>query len=77
MRATLDDRSKSMQSKIRDAEKMKVPYVVIIGDKEIDTETLSIRSRLNKEIGLMKKQEFIDFLKDEILSKGVKNGSFK
>ncbi len=77
IRTTLDDRSKSMQSKIRDAEKMKVPYVVIIGDKEIETETLSIRSRLNKEIGLMKKQEFIDFLKDEILSKGIKNSSFK
>lgn len=77
IRATLDDRSKSMQSKIRDAEKMKIPYVVIIGDKEIETETLSIRSRLNKEIGLMKKQEFINFLKEEILSKGIKNGSFK
>jgi threonyl-tRNA synthetase len=72
IRATLDDRSKSMQSKIRDAEKMKIPYVVIIGDKEIETETLSIRSRLNKEIGLMKKQEFINFLREEILSKGVK-----
>ena len=77
IRATFDDRSKSMQSKIRDAEKMKIPYVVIIGDKEIETETLSIRSRLNKEIGLMKKQEFINFLKEEILSKGIKNGSFK
>lgn len=61
-----------MQSKIRDAEKMKVPYIVILGDKEIETETLSIRSRLNKEIGLMKEQEFLDFLKNEILTKGRK-----
>ncbi len=75
LRATLDERSKSMQSKIRDAEKMKVPYIVIVGDKEIETETLSIRSRLNKEIGLMKKQEFIDFLKEEILTKGIKEDS--
>jgi len=75
LRVTLDDRSKSMQSKIRDAEKMKVPYIVIIGDKEIETETLSVRSRLNKEIGLMKKQEFIDFLKEEILTKGIKEDS--
>ena len=77
LRATLDDRSKSMQSKIRDAEKMKVPYVVIIGDKEIETKTVSIRSRLNKEIGLMKKQEFIDFLKNEVLTKGVVENSSK
>jgi threonyl-tRNA synthetase len=72
IRATIDERSKSMQAKIRDAEKMKIPYIVIVGDKEIETKTLSIRSRLNKEIGLMKEQEFIDFLKEEILTKGVK-----
>jgi len=72
IRVTIDERSKSMQAKIRDAEKMKIPYIVIVGDKEIETKTLSIRSRLNKEIGLMKEQEFIDFLKEEILTKGVK-----
>ncbi|KKP66027.1 MAG: Threonine-tRNA ligase, partial [candidate division WS6 bacterium GW2011_GWE1_34_7] len=69
IRVTLDDRGKSMQSKIRDAEKLKVPYLAIIGDKEIETETVSIRSRLNKEIGLMKKQEFLDYLEEEIRSK--------
>ncbi len=66
IRVTLDERAKSMQSKIRDAEKLKIPYLVIIGDKEIETETVSVRSRLNKEIGLMKKQEFLDYLLEEI-----------
>ena len=66
VRVTLDDRTKSMQSKIRDAEKLKIPYLAIVGDKEIETETVSIRSRLNKEIGLMKKQEFLDYLLEEI-----------
>lgn len=66
IRTTLDDRNKSMQSKIRDAEKLKIPYLVIIGDKEIETETVSVRSRLNKEVGLMKKQEFLDYLLEEI-----------
>ena len=66
IRVTLDDRTKSMQSKIRDAEKLKIPYLGIVGDKEIETETVSIRSRLNKEIGLMKKQEFLDYLLEEI-----------
>lgn len=69
IRVTLDDRTKSMQSKIRDAEKLKIPYLVIVGDKEIETDTVSIRSRLNKEIGLMKKQEFLDYLLEEIRSK--------
>jgi len=35
-------------------------------DKEVETDTVSVRSRLNKEIGLMKKQEFLDYLKEEI-----------
>jgi threonyl-tRNA synthetase len=72
IRVDVDDRDKSMQSRIRDAEKMKIPYIVIVGDKEIETDTVSIRSRLNKEIGLMKNQEFIDYLRDEIRTKGNK-----
>ena len=70
IRAEIDDRGKSMQAKIRDAEKLKVPYLAIIGDKEIETETVSVRSRSNKQIGLMKKQEFIDYLEEEIRNKG-------
>ncbi len=69
IRVSLDERAKSMQSKIRDAEKLKIPYLVIIGDKEIETDTVSIRSRLNKEIGLMKTQEFLDYLQEEIRTK--------
>lgn len=70
IRAEIDDRNKSMQAKIRDAEKLKIPYLVIIGDKEVETETVSVRSRSNKQIGLMKKQEFIDYLEEEIRTKG-------
>jgi len=70
LRVSIDDRNKSMQSKIRDAEKMKIPYIVIIGDKEMETETISIRTRKTKDQGLMKVQEFIDTLKEEIRTKG-------
>ena len=72
IRVKVDDRSKSMQSRIRDAEKMKIPYIAVVGDKEIETNTVSIRSRLNKELGLMKNQEFIDYLQEEIRTKGNK-----
>jgi threonyl-tRNA synthetase len=58
-----------MKSRIRDAEKMKIPYIVVVGDKEIETETVSIRARNNREEGLMKTQEFIDNLKEEIRNK--------
>jgi len=69
LRVKLDDRTKSMQSRIRDAEKLKIPYVVVVGDKEIETETVSVRARRNKGSGLMKVQEFIDKLKEEIRTK--------
>ena len=69
LRVKLDDRTKSMQSRIRDAEKMKIPYIVVVGDKEIETETVSVRARKNKEEGLMKVQEFIDNLREEIRNK--------
>lgn len=69
LRVKLDDRTKSMQSRIRDAERMKIPYIVIVGDKEIETETISVRARKNKSEGLMKVQEFIDSLKEEIRTK--------
>ena len=69
LRVKLDNRTKSMQSRIRDAEKMKIPYIVVVGDKEIETETVSVRARKNKEEGLMKVQEFIDNLTEEIRNK--------
>lgn len=68
-RVKMDDRNKSMQARIRDAEKMKIPYIIVVGDKEVETETVSVRARRNKEEGLMKIQEFIDNLKEEIRTK--------
>lgn len=72
VRANLDDRSETLQSKIRDHELQKIPYIVIVGDKEIETKTVSIRSRATKEQGLMKIQELIDKLLSEIRTKGKK-----
>lgn len=70
IRVELDNRSERLQAKIRDHEIAKHPYVVIVGDKEIETQTVSVRSRSTKEVGLMKSQEFIDKLLREIENKG-------
>ncbi|NLB12034.1 threonine--tRNA ligase, partial [Candidatus Dojkabacteria bacterium] len=69
IRVKLDKRDKSMQSRIRDAEKFKIPYIIIVGDKELETETVSVRARRNREEGLMKTQEFLDNIKEEIRNK--------
>ncbi|MCK9369099.1 threonine--tRNA ligase [Candidatus Dojkabacteria bacterium] len=72
MRIEMDNRSETLQSKIRDHEMEKVPYILIVGDKEIDTQTVSVRSRSTKEIGLMKETELKDKLVSEINNKGKK-----
>lgn len=70
LRVELDSRSERLQAKIRDGEMQKIPYIIIVGDKEIETQTISVRSRLTKEVGLMKLPELIEKLKVEIQTKG-------
>ncbi len=66
IRVVLDDRNETLQYKIRDGEVNKVPYLAIVGNKEIETNTVSVRSHGSKEIGLMKVDEFIQSLQKEI-----------
>ncbi|MBI2356480.1 threonine--tRNA ligase [Candidatus Dojkabacteria bacterium] len=66
IRAVLDDRNETLQYRIRDGEVNKIPYLLIVGNKEIDTNTVSVRSHGSKEIGLMKVDELIQSLQKEI-----------
>jgi threonyl-tRNA synthetase len=50
-RAKIDSRQDTMQSKIRDAQLHKVPYMFILGDKEIENNTVSLRLRNNENVG--------------------------
>lgn len=65
-RSKVDDRSESMQKKIRDAEIEKIPYMLIVGEKERSTSTVSVRSLDEKDKGLMSLEEFGNMLKAEI-----------
>lgn len=71
LRVELDDRSESMQSKIRDATLQKVPYAAIIGDKEVasDPLTISIRDRAGKQQFGVKLADFIAKIQEEIETK--------
>lgn len=71
IRIEIDDRSESMQAKIRDATLQKVPYMGIIGDKELSAalKSLSIRERGGKDLGRMAVAAFIDKIKSEIEKK--------
>ena len=67
IRANLDDRSESMNYKIRESlQDKKIPYVCVIGDKEIETGTVAVRARGIGQVGTFKVDEFIGILEEEI-----------
>jgi threonyl-tRNA synthetase len=66
IRCTIDDRNEKIGKKIRDAETRKIPYMIIIGEKEINENLLSVRKHGQGDIGKMPPGEFVEFLKQEI-----------
>jgi len=58
-----------MQLRIRQSELMKIPYILVVGDKEEETQTVSIRPSGKKELGIMKIEEFLKILNEELSSK--------
>ncbi len=66
IRAKFDDRSEKLGYKIREAQLMKIPYMITIGDKEKEAGTVSIRLRNGETIQAMSQDEFISTLKKDI-----------
>jgi threonyl-tRNA synthetase len=66
IRADLDDRDDTMQSKVRDAELSWIPYIVIYGEKEIKTKELSIRSREDSKESKLALTAFLKKVKSEV-----------
>jgi threonyl-tRNA synthetase len=69
IRVEIDDRNERMQAKIRDAEKEKVPYMLIVGPKEAELGSVSVRVRGEKDLGQMKFVDFINLIKEDIAKK--------
>lgn len=67
--ATVDGRGETMQSRIRDAEMQKIPYVLVVGDKEAENDTVSVRPHGKKDTGMIAVKEFITLTKKEIRTK--------
>ncbi len=66
IRTLLDDRSEKIGKKIRDNELKKIPYLIIVGEKEAESETVSVRKQGDGDKGVMGLQEFKDFIETEI-----------
>ena len=69
IRVQVDDRSERMNLKIREAQLEKIPYMFIVGDKEMDTSQVSLRLRSGEDLGLLSVSQFMDRVKPIIEAK--------
>jgi threonyl-tRNA synthetase len=70
-RVHYDDRNEKLEAKIRDAQLQKIPYMLIIGGKEADSGTVSVRHRSKGDLGPRPTEEFSADLRKEIDTKAV------
>ena len=69
IRAELDNRDERMNAKIRDAELKKIPYVLVVGDREIENGAVAVRGKKEGNLGSMGIEEFIRFLQNKLEAK--------
>ena len=69
IRVELDDRAEKIGYKIREAQMQKIPYMLIVGEKEVESNTVSVRSRKEGDKGAVSVEEFIKSAQEEIESK--------
>ena len=72
MRVEIDDRSEKIGYKIREAQLEKVPYMILVGDKDIENNAISVRHRKAGDLGSMDVESFISICEKEISSKEIK-----
>ena len=70
-RVKLDLRNEKITYKIRDHSMQRVPYQLVVGDKEEETNTVSVRARKGEDLGSMKIEDFSNMLSEKIKSKEV------
>jgi threonyl-tRNA synthetase len=68
-RVEVDERNETLQAKIRDATLQKIPYIVIVGKKEVDSDTISLRTRQGEDLGALKISELISKMSEDIATK--------
>ena len=71
LRVEVDDRSEKIGFKIRAAQLEKVPYMLIVGDKDIENGTVSVRSRKDGEQGAMSVEDFLAKITEEVATKAL------
>ncbi len=73
VRVHFDNRNEKLGYKIRENQMQKVPYMMIIGDKELEENKVSVRVRTGETSPAMRIEDFIDVIKSEIKTKSINN----
>ena len=73
LRVTVDARNEKIGYKIRAAQLEKIPYMLVIGEKEMSENAVAVRSRKTGDMGCMGIDEFLAFAKDQVDSKNLEN----
>lgn len=71
IRCEVDDRSEKIGFKIRSAQLEKVPYMILVGDKDIEAGTISVRARKDGDLGAFSVDDFLAKIKEEIDTKAI------
>ena len=71
-RVEVDYRNEKIGKKIREATMEKVPYMVVVGDRDMENGTVSVRHRSGEDLGAMSLEEFAAMLKNEVDNKTIK-----
>jgi threonyl-tRNA synthetase len=74
LRVEVDLSSERMQKKIRNATLMKIPYMVILGDKELESGRVTVRHRNGRDLGAMPVENLLDLLRGQIDSRRDSDG---
>ena len=70
-RVEVDDRNEKIGKKIREATLEKVPYMIVVGDRDMENKTISVRTRAGEDLGTMSLEEFSTKLKEVVDSKAI------
>lgn len=69
VRVEVDSRNEKIGYKIREAQMEKIPYMLVIGDKEMESDSVAVRSRKDGDLGSISAQDFVDKIVEEIRTK--------
>ena len=69
LRVTVNETSERMNAKIRDAQLQKIPYMLVVGDREQEADAVSVRLRTEEDLGAKPVSEVIDLIRSKIEAK--------